>query len=137
MFIIMKHSDNSTPYPPREAPAVLLKTKEAYTFWLGIHKTFPRVERLGIGQRIDTTFLSILELIFISSHSPINHKILLLEKTISKLDSLKFFTQLAWENRLIQTIKQAELSQKLEEIGRQLGGWKRGLQEKLKTKTPA
>lgn len=124
-MIILPHT------PPREAPAVLLKTKEAYAFWLNIHKTFPRVERLSIGQRIDTTFLSILELIFTSSYLPPNHKVITLEKTISRLDSLKFFTQLAWENRLIQTAKQAELSQKLEEIGRQLGGWRKGLQQKL------
>ena len=116
---------------------MLLKTKEAYAFWLDIHKTFPRVERLGIGQRIDTAFLSILELIFISSYLPPDQKIITLTKIISRLDSLKFFTQLAWENKLIQTAKQAELTTKLEEMGRQLGGWRKGLQEKLKIKTPA
>lgn len=136
MVIIMKHSPNFSITPPREAPAVLLKTKEAYAFWLEIHKTFPRVERLSIGQRIDTTFLSILELIFISSYLPPDQKVVILGKTISRLDSLKFFTQIAWENRLIHTTKYAELSQKLEEIGRQLGGWRRGLEIKLKTKTP-
>ena len=41
--------------------------------------------------------------------------------------------QLAWENKLIPTDKYAEISKQLEEIGRQLGGWKKGLQ----TKTPA
>ena len=46
--------------------------------------------------------------------------------------------QLAWESKIIPTIKYAELTKQLEEIGRQLGGWKRGLQEKIKqTKTPA
>ena len=111
---------------------MLLKTKEAYTLWVQIHKNFPRVERLGIGQKIDSSFLFVLELIYTSAYLPPEQKIIALAKTISKLDILKFFVQLAWESRLIPNDKNAELSQKLEEIGRQLGGWKKGLQ----TKTP-
>jgi len=55
-----------------------------------------------------------------------------LSRTISKLDILKFFIQLAWESRIIPTSKHADLTQKLEEIGRMLGGWKKGLEEKIK-----
>ena len=60
--------------------------------------------------------------------APPEQKILLLAKVISKLDGLKFFVQLAWESKLINNEKYIELSVKLEEIGRMLGGWKRGLQ---------
>ncbi|MBP6974813.1 MAG: four helix bundle protein [Candidatus Pacebacteria bacterium] len=55
-------------------------------------------------------------------------KVIMLGKVISKLDTLKFFMQLAWENKLIPQIKYIELSQKLEEIGKMLGGWRKGLQ---------
>jgi len=113
---------------------VLLKTKEAYVVWLEIHKTFPRVERLGIGQRIDTAFLSILELIFNSSYLPPEQKILTLGKAIGILDNLKFLIQIAWENKLIQTVKYASLGEQLQEIGRQLGGWRKGLRQKLPLK---
>jgi len=58
----------------------------------------------------------------------------MLGKAISKLDILKFFIQLAWENKLISTDQHIELSQNLEEIGRQLGGWKKGLEAKLPSK---
>ncbi len=58
----------------------------------------------------------------------------MLGKTISRLDILKFFLQIAWENKLIPTEKYAEFSKRFEEIGRMLGGWKKGLSEK---KTPA
>ena len=43
------------------------------------------------------------------------------------MDIVKFFTQLAWESKLIATDKYADLIRSLEEIGRQLGGWKKGL----------
>ena len=55
-------------------------------------------------------------------------KILLLGKVISKLDTLKFFAQLAWEGKLIPSEKYVELSEGLEEIGKMLGGWRKGLQ---------
>ena len=78
-------------------------------------------------------YLSMLEYSYASAYLPPNQKIVLLGKTISKLDILKFFLQLAWEGKLIPTEKYADLSERLEEIGRMLGGWKKG----LLSKTPA
>ena len=57
----------------------------------------------------------------------------MLGKIISRLDVLKFFIQIAWENKLVPKDKYITLSEKLHEIGRMLGGWKKGLQ----SKTPA
>jgi hypothetical protein len=112
---------------------VILKEKEAYQFWLALHRDFPKTERYGLGQRIDNFFLEILELSFAASYLPPEPKIILLGKTISRLDILKFFLQIAWENKLVPNEKYIDLSQKLEEIGRMLGGWKKG----LLNKTPA
>ncbi len=108
-----------------------MKEKETYQLWLVLHRNFPRVERFGIGQKIEHIFLDILEFSFACTYLPPEQKILLLNKTIAKLDILKFFIQLAWESKLIPTQKQAELSEKLEEIGRMLGGWKKGIQHML------
>jgi hypothetical protein len=59
----------------------------------------------------------------------------LLGKIISKLDTLKFFAQLAWESKIIPTEKHIIFSSKLEEIGKMLGGWRKGLQSVNKDKT--
>ncbi len=118
---------------PQRIPVVLTKGKETYRYWLILYRNFPKTERFGIGQKINYLFIEILELNFTASYLPPEQKIILLEKAMSRLDILKFFTQLAWENKLIPTEKYAELSQKLDEIGRMLGGWKKGLQNK----TPA
>ena len=106
--------------------------KETYRLWLALHRDFPRVERLGVGQKIEHSFLDLLELTFSSVYLPIDPKIILLGRAISKLDVLRFFIQLAWEGKLMPTEKYADLLTRLGEIGRQLGGWKKGLQ----TKTP-
>ena len=54
---------------------------------------------------------------------------------ISKLDGIKFFLQVAWENKYIANEKYFALSENLNEIGRMLGGWKKGIENKEK-KTP-
>ena len=113
-------------------PKVLTKEKEAYVLWLPIHRDFPRVERLGIGQKIEQSFLDVLELTFASIYLVSEQKILMLSRTIAKLDNLKFFMQLGWESKLIPMEKYTTISKELDEIGRMLGGWRKGLQEKLK-----
>jgi hypothetical protein len=99
-----------------------------------LHRDFPKTERFSLGQKISLLFINVLELTFTASYLKPDQKIIELGKIISRLDILKFFAQLAWENKLIPTEKYTELSKKLEEIGRQLGGWRNGL---LKKKTPA
>ena len=120
--------------PLQKSPVVISKEKDAYQFWLNLHRNFPKTERFGIGQKIESSFLDILEFSFASVYLPPESKIILLGKTITKLDTLKFFSQLAWESKLIPNEKYIELSEKLEEIGRMLGGWKKGLQQKTPAK---
>ena len=117
--------------PPRELPQVILRLKETYSFWSSLHRDFPKVERLGIGNKIEQAFLDCLELTFCLSYLSPEYKIPLLNKAITKLDIIKFFTQFAWENKLIATDKYSVLLSQFGEIGRQFGGWKKGLQTKL------
>lgn len=113
---------------------MLLKEKETYRLWLSIHRDFPKVERFGVGQKIEQSFLDVLEFTFASVYLVAENKILMLSKTIAKLDNLKFFMQLAWESKLIPTEKYVKISENLEEIGRMLGGWRKGLQQKTPAK---
>ena len=122
------HSPKST--PPRTLPQAIVKLKEAYSLWLILFRDFSRVERFGIGNKIEQAFLNTIELTFCLSYLPPEHKIPMLNKAITRLDIVKFFSQLAWENKLISTDRYSNLILKLEEIGRQLGGWKKGLQAK-------
>jgi len=43
----------------------------------------------------------------------------------AKLDSLKFFLQIAWEIKALDNKKYIALSENLSEIGRMLGGWQK------------
>jgi len=127
------HNSSTFKAPPQGVPVVIIKLKESYSYWIVIHRDFPKIERFGIGKRINELFLWLLELSFTASYLPPDQKIILLGKAISRLDILKFFLQIAWENKLISNEKYIILSQNLEEIGRMLGGWRKG----LINKTPA
>ncbi len=49
---------------------------------------------------------------------------------------MKLLITVAWESKLIQNIHFTELSIELQEVGKILGGWKKGIEHKLnETKT--
>lgn len=49
------------------------------------------------------------------------------------IDVLKFLLRVAWELKILDDKKYTKLSEGIQEIGRQVGGWRKGLQ----TKTPS
>ena len=116
--------------PILRSPVVLVKTKEAYSAWFKIIADFPKVYRYSLGGKIEGYFLSLLENTFIAAYLSGEMKSARLSMAILKLDSLKFFLQLAWENKCLANEKYADLSAQLDEVGRMIGGWKKGLDNK-------
>lgn len=114
-------------------PIVLVKTKEAYAVWFKILTNFPKIHRYNLGGKIESSFLALMENIFIATYLSGERKQLQLSAAIAKLDSLKFFLQLARENKCLANSNFVSLSSQLDEIGRMLGGWRKGLE----MKTPA
>lgn len=91
-----------------------------------------RVGRYTTGTRIENHFLDLLELIYQAYYANIEKKTVIIVDTISKTDMIKYLLQIAFENNLLKEKPYLELSSKLEEVGRILGGWKKGIE----TKTP-
>lgn len=91
------------------------------------------MERFGIGQKIEHSFLDALELTFFSSFLSPEQKLPLLTKALARIDVVKFFLQIAWENKLLTTPQYSTILASIEEVGKMLYGWKRGLE----SKTPA
>ncbi len=72
-------------------------------------------------------FLGILENVFVLRFAPQADRLQLLDKAILKIDKLKFFMEIAWENKLLSTKQYGEILDSSMLIGRELGGWKKGL----------
>lgn len=117
-------------YPPPQVPVVLAKSKAIYTTWINHIPNIPRTSRYTYGNRVDQSFLEFLEESYTVSYMPIDKKIAGLQGLISKLDTLRFLFQLGYESKLIPEKKYIEISTPLVEIGKMLGGWKRGLEKK-------
>lgn len=84
-----------------------------------------KTSRYTLGEKIDTLFLDVIELVYTASFLPKEGKLPPLQKATTKTDLLKFFFQIGWEIKALDTGKYIMFSEQLDEIGRMLGGWAR------------
>lgn len=54
-------------------------------------------------------------------------KVGLLENALDKTDSVRFFIQILWELHLISNTQYIDFGGEIENIGKMLGGWKKGI----------
>lgn len=99
--------------------------------WQDCQQHFPKKSRFTLGAKIDTVFIDTIEYVFIAGMLPREKKLLYVERAVVKFDLLKFFFQMAWETKSLDTSKYASLTEPLGNIGKMLGGW----QKKLLTET--
>ena len=104
---------------------------ELYKLWQGYKNDFPKNLRYTLGDKIDILFIEILENLFIGRYQSHKEKLSTILLIIKKIDVLKFFLQVSWELKALDNKKYLEISEKTEEIGRIVGGWKKGLESKL------
>ena len=102
----------------------------AYKLWDGLRNHFPKKSRYSLGSKIDGLFLDTIELLFIASYVSREAKIPFLKRASIKLDTLKFFLQISWELKVLDNAKYAAISEPLNEIGKMLGGWIKGVEKK-------
>lgn len=97
----------------------------------------PKIARYGLGAKIEQSFISTLEMVHQAIFASADKKYILIEGAIIRLDTLSFFLQIAWENKLIPEVKYIALAEKLHEVGKNLGGWKKFVStNNTQTKTP-
>lgn len=101
-----------------------------YKTWYGYRDHFPKKSRYTLGDRIDAHFIKVLELISLASYQSRDEKSSTLERAITGIDLLKFLLRVAWELKILDDKKYTVLSEGVQEVGRQIGSWKKGLQKK-------
>ena len=94
-----------------------------YKQWQSFIHHLPKQTRYTLGEKIDLLFIEIFELIITARYLPQKQKLPILQKASLKLDLLKFFLQISWEIKTLDTKKYILLSKPLDEIGKILGGW--------------
>ena len=116
--------------PPHQFNLSLIqKLVKIYKLWQEYLRDFPKTSRYTLGQKIDALFLEVVENILKAGYSNKAEKQIFLKRTSVKLDLLKFFLQIAWKISSLENKKYIGISEKLDEIGRMLGGWIKSLKE--------
>lgn len=90
----------------------------------------PKDFRYSLGTKIDRSLVETAELLFIASYLGKEQKLPYLQKANVRLDIAKFFLQILWDVGALDNQKYILLSEKFDEVGRQLGGWIKGLESK-------
>ncbi|MFC1623605.1 four helix bundle protein [Patescibacteria group bacterium] len=99
------------------------KTKDVYVIWYSYYQTLPKNHRYSLGLKIDKLFVEIIEGIAIASFLSPQEKQPWVKLAIRKTDTLKIFLMILWETKSLDSKKYISLSEKIDEIGRMLGGW--------------
>jgi hypothetical protein len=110
---------------PRPNLPIITHLIDAYKLWHDFIPHIPKDSRYTLGLKIDNLLTEISESVFIASYVGKDQKPPYIQKAAARLDLLKFFMQILWEIGALDTKKYIMLSEKLDEIGRMLGGWLR------------
>lgn len=100
---------------------------EVYKSWYILRDHLPKKARYVLGEKIESILLELSELLFIASYQNEKDKLPTLEGAVKKIDILKFFLRIAWELKALDNKKYLAISEKVQAIGKMVGGWKRGL----------
>ena len=102
---------------------VLQKLKDTYLFWYQNYAVLPKTHRYSLGEKIDKFFIEAIEAVITASFLNQTEKLPHVRQAIRKIDTLKIFLMLLWETKSFDDKKYIALSLKLDEVGRNLGGW--------------
>jgi hypothetical protein len=104
-----------------------------YKIWHIYKDNFPQKSKYTLGDTIDARFILVLELLFTATYQDREQKMPTLGRVQTGIDMISFLLRIAWEVKALDTKKYAELGEKLTEVGKMVGGWKRGLTSKTPT----
>ena len=101
-----------------------------YIVWYEYYRILPKLHRHSLGIRIDTLFIEIIEAVSVASFLSREEKGPWIKLAIRKIDTLKLLILVLWESRSIENKKFIVLSERIERIGKMMGGWYGQLQKK-------
>jgi len=115
---------------------VLSRTKNLYIEIAVALNKFPKSAKYILGYRIEQSLLDFLEILYVAQYQKIDEKLKSLYLLQIKLDTISFLMTLSWEAKHLPHSAYARYVEQSTEIGRRIGGWRKGLETKLEPKTP-
>ena len=100
--------------------------KKSYELYKQLHELRIKVskqDRHTLWQRLENTTLEVIEGILRASSMTKNKKLPVLQKVSNNLNVTRVFIRLAKDTKIIDFVKYEDLQNRVDEIGRMLGGW--------------
>lgn len=89
----------------------------------------PKKDRYSIGLKIEKSTLDLLEFTITAGDAQSSEKLTALSRASVKLDFLKLLVRLSCDIKAIDKKKYLRIEEKLQEIGRMLGGWLKSIKQ--------
>src|SRR3989338_880728 len=106
---------------------LILKTYELYKLFYDYIALFPKKDKYSLGVRCELYLLNTLELFIAASTATKDKKLTTLQQANIKFDTLKILIRLTKDIKALDTKKYIVLQERIQEIGKMLGGWQRSL----------
>lgn len=102
---------------------ILQKIKSLYLLWYEYYQILPKSHRYTLGQKVDLLLAELIEAVSTACYLSPQEKLAFIKQAIRKNDTLKIYIMILWETKSLSNNKYLSLSEKISEIGRDLGGW--------------
>ena len=102
---------------------VILKLYDLMLWTLNHTAKFPRHHRYSLGVKIEGTLLELLDILIEARY--VREKFKLLDRAIVALERFRFQMRLAKDLEVLAVKSYAHQAEKVEEIGRMIGGWRK------------
>ncbi|MCF8313432.1 MAG: diversity-generating retroelement protein Avd [Saprospiraceae bacterium] len=107
---------------------VILKAYELLKILLPILKDFPRDQKFLLGDRIQNFASEVMELLVEAYYLPPGEqKKGNLRQVNIKLETLRYYVRLCYEQGYYSSLKMKDLNERINEVGRMTGGWLKAL----------
>jgi hypothetical protein len=110
-----------------QTESILEKGYDLLKYYLPLIERFPKQQRFLLGDRIQILAMTILELLSEAYYLPSSNKKERLNEVNIKLEMLRYFNRLCYENGYYSSLKFKEVAERLLELGRMNGGWIKSL----------
>ena len=104
----------------KELP-IIQKTYDLIQWYVPILNRLPKTHKFTLGDRIISNLYDILEMLIRARYA--REKLKILEDINTQLDILRYQTRLLLDFKLISADRYQYISQLLQDIGNNLGGW--------------
>ncbi|HEY4511346.1 MAG TPA: four helix bundle protein [Candidatus Paceibacterota bacterium] len=102
---------------------MLEKLKDGYTLWHRCHELMPKTQRYSLGNRIDKLFIEAIEATATAAFLPPQEKVAWVRLALRKTDVIQVLLLICLETDSFEEKHFVDVSMKLAEIGKDLGGW--------------